>query len=385
MTLLSNMNESQLGEFANATSAALSVLPRGYGSLTELLNREGDPIATANRQSYTTFTANVSGPAIVPSPAPGRAIYVQSFQAWSTTPIAGRAQFNSGNSLWSGTGTFPVMDIGFGCGPGYAANVAVNAFIRSADRTGIGAVIPQWLDAGVSGTHVVGISGSAYQLSDSINFDAKKVILWVGDSTSNGTGPTSVLTCVPYQVNKFYRDKGINCRYILKAFSGSTTSGHYWYAEGGKYDFPLVSAIFINLGINDAAQGYTTDGASAGATASMPNIRAQVARYRARYPGVPIVLFGSTPLQNATFEATLAAFRSALSTYCASFSDGLVKFCDLGASFDRTVGANYVTSDGADGTRIHPADQGLLQVLQTGPVSGSTGLLGWLQNNLPTI
>ena len=346
-------------------------------SLIERLNREGDPSGTANRTSFSTFTANASGPQPVLTPAPGRAVFVQSVQAWSTTPIAGRLQLNSGGTAWSGTGTFPLMDMGFGCGPGYAANIDVNAFVRSGDRTGIGVTIPQWLDAAVTGTHVVGCSASAWTLADSINFDAKKVALMIGDSTWNGTGPSNVLTCIPWLINKFYRDQGQDTRYILKAYSGSSSVGHENYRGAGKYEFPQVDAIFYNLGINDAGQSVSTATRTA-------NVQALIAWKQRRYAKAKLVIFGTTPVQDNSLEAAIAAIRTADAATVAAAADPNILFCNLGASFDRTVGANYATSDGADGSRIHPVDTGLTQVWNGG-YGGYAGLKAWLLANLPAI
>ncbi|WP_380784378.1 hypothetical protein [Sphingomonas sp. R86520] len=45
------------------------------------------------------------------------------------------------------------------------------------------------------------------------------------------------------------------------------------------------------------------------------------------------------------------------------------------------MGANYVLSDGADGKRIHSADQGLTQLWNG--YAGKAGLRAWLAANLP--
>lgn len=348
---------------------------RDYGSLIERLNREGDPTGTAQRLNFTTF-AGGSTISPISTPAVGRAIYVKQFNAFSTSPLAGRLQM-SNVSAWSGSGTTPLMDVGFSCGPGYAATLDVDQFIRSGDRTGVGVLISQWLDSAVAGTQVFGVGATAWSLADSINFDAKKVILMLGDSTWNGTGPTTVDTCIPYLINRFFREQGQDTRYILKAYSGSTSQGHENFRGSGKYEFPQVDALFDNLGINDAVQGLTT-------AASMANLQARIAWRQRRYPKAKHVVFGTTPLQNSTLEAALAAYRAAAAAYIADLGDPNVKFCDLGGSFNRTVDANYAVSDGAGGTRIHPVDPALTQVWNGG-YNGNIGLRAWLLANLPVI
>ena len=363
-------------------------LPVAFGgaipslSLLERLNREGDPTANFATLPVTSFAApsgaGTPGPFGVALPAPGRAIYIQSVGFWATTPIRGRAQIGNGVSAWSGTGAAALMDIGFACGPALAcAPIPVNAFVRSSDRINMGSFITGWLDPAVSGTHYVGASASAFTLADSINFEAKKTILMLGDSTWNGNGPSTVDTCIPYLINRHYRDGGIDCRYILKAYSGSTSTGHEAYRRNGKYDFPQVDAIFYNLGVNDAAQAVPT-------ATSMANVQALIGWKQKRYPKAKLVIFGSIPLQTAAYEAALVALRAAQQACVAAMSDPNVLFCDLGASFDRAVGANYMSSDGADGTRVHPADAGLTQLWQGG-YAGNAGLRAWLAANLPAI
>lgn len=223
-----------------------------------------------------------------------------------------------------------------------------------------------------------------YQLADSINFDADKVILCIGDSTWNGSGPTDVTKCVPFQINKFYQDQGINSRYILKAQSGTTTSWHYWQIANGKYNFPRLDAIFVNLGLNDVGQGYTTDGVAPGAGASMPNIRAIIAWKQKLYPSAKLVFFGTTPMQNTTNENSLQMLRDAISAQVSLTNDPSIIYENLGVAFDRTDGTNYLTSDGTDGTRIHPTDKGLTSLLDGG-YNGYTGLRARLLSRIPAI
>jgi hypothetical protein len=359
---------------------ALADLRRPQMDLIERLNREGDYHGVPARQSYTTFTPNASGPQGMAVPAPGRAIFVQDITVWATTQIAGRLQLSSGNSAWPGTGTFPQMDIGFGPGPGGVARLAVNAFVRSSDRVGISSTIQEWIPsstgAAPTGTHYVGMGSTSWILADSLNFDAKKVIVMFDDSTGNGTGPSTVATCRPWLINKFYRDQGIDCRYILKAYSGSSSVGHETYRANGKYDFQQVDAMFYNTGINDAAQGVSVATRTA-------NILALIAWKQKRYPKAKLVIFGTTPVQDATQEAIIATYRTADQATVAAANDPLVKFCNLGASFDRTVYANYVTSD-PNGTAVHPRDQALTPLWEGG-YNSNPGLRAWLLANLPAI
>lgn len=366
-----------LASQANAILQAAGAMPPPL-ALIERLNREGDPISTTAFSSYSSFPAP-TGAGIpagfgMPALAPGRAHYIGHVNFWATTPINGRLQV--GQSSWTtGIGTSPYLDIGFACGPAYAASFPVNAFIRSSDKASMAAFIKQWLDPAVSGTQYFGAGAVGYQLADSINFGARKVILFLGDSIWNGAGPSSVQTCIPWLVNKFYRDRGIDCRYILKAYSGSTSSGHESYRQGGKYDFDQADLIFYNPGMNDALQAYAT-------ATSMANVQALIAWKQKRYPKARLVICGPTPAQAAATEGALASLRSAEQAYVAGLGDPRVLFCDLGNSFDRATAANYASSDGV-GTGIHPVDAALT-LEWSGGHNGNDGLKAWLAANLPT-
>jgi lysophospholipase L1-like esterase len=198
----------------------------------------------------------------------------------------------------------------------------------------------------------------------------------LGDSTWNGTGLSTVLTCGPWLINKFYRDQGQDTHYILKVFSGSNSNGNESFRAGGKYEFPQIDAIFYNFGINDAGWEVST----ATRTASVESL---IAWKQKRYPKAKLVIFGTTPVQDAAQEALIVAFGAADAATIVAAADPLIKYCDLGGSFDRTVYANYVTSD-PNGTAVHPRDQALTPLWEGG-YNGNAGLRAWLLANLPVI
>ncbi|WP_380784377.1 hypothetical protein [Sphingomonas sp. R86520] len=107
-------------------------------------------------------------------------------------------QISTGGSHWPGTGTAPLRDVSFSCGPQLACPIIpVNNFIRSADRFSLSCYIQRWLAPAVTGTHYVGFTVAAFGLAGSINFGARKVIFMLGDSTWNGVGAMSMLACAP--------------------------------------------------------------------------------------------------------------------------------------------------------------------------------------------
>jgi hypothetical protein len=103
-----------------------------------------------------------------------------------------------------------------------------------------------------------------------------------------------------------------------------------------------------------------------------------------RYPKAKLVIFGTTPVQDATQDAALSAYRITDQAAVVAATDPNILYCNLANNFDRTVAANYATSDGAAGTRIHPDDAGLTQLWEGG-YAGNIGLRAWLAATLPAI
>jgi hypothetical protein len=54
------------------------------------------------------------------------------------------------------------------------AQLKINKFRRSSDRTGSGLYVSQWLDAPASGTHVVTVGGTEWTVADSINYAPRR-------------------------------------------------------------------------------------------------------------------------------------------------------------------------------------------------------------------
>jgi len=349
-------------------------------SLIERLNREGDLIGNAADEDFTSFTISPGAgtPAIsgLPSgtPSVGRAVCLSHLLISCTTPIVGRYQVTA-NPI-AGAGSAQIMDMGFSCGPNFPVSVPMGVFMRSSLKQEARCYIRRWLDPEVAGTHYFQAGVVGWHLADAINFDARKVILCIGDSLWNGTGPSDVTHCIPWLINRFYRDRGVDSRYILKAYSGSTTTGHERFRQAGRYDFPQVDAIFYQLGTNDAGQGYPT-------ATSLANIAAFIGWKQKQYPEAKLVVLGPPPVENASSEAALAAIRTAAAAHISALADPHVLFCDLGDAFNPLDAGNYVGSD-TPGGRVHPGDAGLDQVWQGGH-AGFAGLEAWLAGNLPTL
>jgi hypothetical protein len=191
------LSDSGTGDLALSVLKNLGGAGGGYTSLIERLNREGEAISANAVSAFTTFATPTGAGAACPGtpvPGPGRSIYLRTASLWASTPIRARLQVQGGSSAWPGTGTVPLQELSVGCGPTLACPpILIDAYVRSSDRSGLGVgYVTGWLDPAVAGTHYVGCTYTAYSLADSVNFDAKKVLLMLGDSTWNGVGPSEV-------------------------------------------------------------------------------------------------------------------------------------------------------------------------------------------------
>lgn len=218
-------------------------------------------------------------------------------------------------------------------------------------NTSIGlATVRKVLDATPANAHVY-VGSHGFQIYDDLNFTADKVMLVLGDSILNGTsGITRKINSMDWLTRSYFQAKGTDVRAINKSISGSTSTEHEQRRAAGVYDFPQVDYIHYQLGSNDA-------GSAIPASTSRTNLEAMIAWKQQRYPKATMIVWGSTPLENNTTEASLAAIRTAQAAAVTAAADPKILYCSLGAAFDRTNTANYSAQDTA-GSRVHPSDAG---------------------------
>ncbi len=274
----------------------------------------------------------------------------------------------------------------FNIHPGYMAPIEVGQILRPSDAifNGNGGVAVRKL-RNADGTDATAALTTAEwactyvgkMIYDDLNFDADKIILFIGDSVFNGTGRTSKLTMYDWKIRQFYNDAGQNVRGIMKAISGSTSST--WETQRQyAMDFQKVDLIVYELMINDAVQAIAP-------SVYQANLQAMIAYKQARYPNAKMIVIGCHPLQNSTYEAAAAVLRPIAASVVAAVADPKVLFCNaglLGVPF-QTVNANYAASDGA-GSGIHPSDTGDA-LIWTGNSGFPGGIKGFLQTYVPTI
>lgn len=185
-------------------------------------------------------------------------------------------------------------------------------------------------------------------MTDDFNYDAKYTIPVFGDSISRLQGATATRFGYQFILRDWLISQGYDCRLVLKAKSGSTSTQH---EDLRKTSYPKVlghvGMKWWALGTNDAAQGIA-------AATTVGNLAAAWDEHRLAFPGIPFVAFGCPPILNATFEANAAQQRSDIATFVAArraIGQTDLYFVDLGTAWTATDATK--TTDG-----IHPNNTG---------------------------
>lgn len=194
------------------------------------------------------------------------------------------------------------------------------------------------------------ISVRGYALTDDFQYDAPKTVMVVGDSITDGVGPSGTAATWPSLVRDSLRYDSVNTRIVLKTRAGAFTASHANWCAGGWHDIKNVDIVWYALGTNDAGSGVA-DGTYTG------NVAFFWEWLKKRYPSAVMVVLGPPPLQNNTKETRAAGIRAAGLAWVTAQAHPRLKFINLGAAFDRTVGANYNGGD-PPGDNVHPGDVG---------------------------
>lgn len=198
------------------------------------------------------------------------------------------------------------------------------------------------------------------------NFDARKVIGIIGESTSWSsmeTDPNGVTWPGEYlwgfQVNNMMRRLGKSVRLVNKAY-GSMSSNHMEFSRRSNYyDFDY-DLLFVNMGINDsiaANSGLGVITPEATFKANMSKIIAMRNNFR---PNAPIVFVSCFPTDAAS--PNVANTRTWMQQVATDPSQGggtenNVWFIDGNAAFNlnpiATDDTNFAVSNRSSGNRIH--------------------------------
>lgn len=184
--------------------------------------------------------------------------------------------------------------------------------------------------------------------TDDLDFQADHVIAFLGDSIIRGSGVNTKLDTWTWQVRNLLRTSGIRTRIISEGYPGKTMALGKTMVYNGQCDFEKLSALVLCFGANDAIQMVT-------ANTYVNSAKAIIDYFLGSYKNLPIIVCGSTPIQNTADEARAVAHRALLVDMVATYNNPRVKYINQGNAFIATDGANY-----ADG--LHPNATGTLAI-----------------------
>ena len=179
-------------------------------------------------------------------------------------------------------------------------------------------------------------------------FDADKTMLVIGDSISNGTGPSYGSDQYTFIVRDWLYSQGKSTRCMLKG-SGSYTSANITALRKTGQLMPTApDLVLYNIGINDASL--------AAFQAEFPSILAHKQKY---WPNAKMICLGMTPRQGASEASVSVPIRSYMSTTVSALADPKIYYCSLATAFSPVGDTYYITNDGTTNTtRVHPNDAG---------------------------
>ncbi|PLK44498.1 SGNH/GDSL hydrolase family protein [Emticicia sp. TH156] len=192
-----------------------------------------------------------------------------------------------------------------------------------------------------------GVTYIGKYLTDDFNIGASKIILWKGDSISDGYGVTNKLNMLNWKIRNRLFDRTPNgVRLIAKTWGGTTSKWFDYLRRNSYFDYEQVDYIFYQLGVNDAVQGTSE-------AEYYVNIKSEIAYNSIKYPNAKQIYLGASPRNNGTEETILENLRRKMQLAVYEAANQNVFYCDLANSFDRTVLSNYYLNDG-----VHPNNSG---------------------------
>lgn len=205
---------------------------------------------------------------------------------------------------------------------------------------------------------------SGYELTAARTLYSEYVILGCGDSIMKAS--SGVATGSPWYFPYFgrvvqgFQKRGYDVRGINKAIPGlKATGASDLLQRSDYYATQPPSVILYGLAMNDAGGGVDASKLST----FQSNLTEFLDWARGRYPLAYVLILGGTPAQEATQEGGLVTLRSAASALVAARTDRVsagktrIHYIEMGDLFDRTVFANYATTD-TNGSAVHPNQVG---------------------------
>lgn len=243
--------------------------------------------------------------------------------------------------------------------PALAADVLLNAGASIGYKFN-GPVHSAAIDFGLRGDGAgtvavrIGLTASGVVVTNDLNYDADNKLLFVGDSITDYTVNSDV------ELHQYYgfvlRDalaKGSRskrtARNIVKGIAGKTSVDFDKLLKAGQLYVDEPAIVFYGHGVEDQKQAVTV-AAYGAAIESFINYKKQY------WPNAVLVIQGATPVQSATRQTALDAYRTEAAARVTAAADPRVLYINLAAAFDNTVAARFATVDGIGGDAVHPGD-----------------------------
>jgi hypothetical protein len=234
-------------------------------------------------------------------------------------------------------------------------NIVTNQYFRDFP------ILTVYLEGGNGvATAEVDVNINGLVLTDSLNFDANNLCLWVGDSITEMSGlPQNNIAkkfeLHTHMVNNYLISKGKDTRLSIQAKGGTTsTQGESARLRGFFDALGKAQYYFYHFGANDASQGVSS-------SVYTSNIDKFITWALYKNPTSIIIILGITPVENNTTNTNAIALRSSANTYVNGLGLSNVFYCELGNAFDRTNSSFYSTAD-TSGSRIHPNVAGMAAI-----------------------
>lgn len=312
------------------------------------------------------------------APQPGKATIVRGYTIASTKPVTMQIRVGTPTGVVA-SANIPEMDLAIlaDSTPQY---IPVNWIIRNIKSTFIYCL--NFMRAEDTAAWIT-VTPDCYNIPDDFNWTAKKRMLWIGTSITNGTGPTSTGTMYHTLFKDTLRKLGVSLRHELCGISGSTSATHVPFFTQGAYDNLSdgrpPDIVVIELAVNDASAGTAT-------ATYVARLRYDAERFLSNPENkkIMVLILGATPLQNNTAynnSVTLDAAASVMVTQLQAIYPNRIWFVPLSASFDRTNFAFYAQTD-TPGFGIHIGDAGnqLVNTVGFGGFLSTSGGVTFLTN-----
>ena len=311
-------------------------------SFESIVSREGSQLTGTSVGANNATTAYTVGQSIGGiGPGANQAWLVETIAISSTKDVVVFVQRANANLIANGAASslIPVM-----VGPTYGfATVPIKGVLREGESISFvlqTAVAQAASSSAPDFTIRAGFHGS--RLTNDFAFESPKVMLCIGDSITNTTGPTFGSEFYHAVFQRYLWSQGKQYRRILKGDGGWKTSHALISLKRNLLDVPQADAILFMLGTNETALSDFQ--------ANFPSF---LSYKKDRYPDAKMVVIGPPPRQDAIETSVLVPLRSYAQAAVSAESN--VLYVSFAAAFSAIGDTNYITNDGtASGGRVHP-------------------------------